>query len=194
MREIKKGLKVLLLTLAAYLIQACAMQYLSVSGVTGSVLFAWLSILTVSYGKKYGFCASCIIGILMECMLSNVEALYVIAYPVITMMGAQLFADMSDRQRERRRMMNTTGKIRETDLPAFIRIPCYAALMDFILGVVLCAYMYLIGVDIAFSHAVRVLFSCIYTSALALVTMVPLRMFLGMYPKRGKARAQGGEM
>ena len=60
MKEFKKALRALLLALLAYLVQACVMEYLTVSGVTGSVLFAVLAIITVSYGKKYAFCASCI--------------------------------------------------------------------------------------------------------------------------------------
>ena len=79
MKEFKKALRALLLALLAYLVQACVMEYLTVSGVTGSVLFAVLAIITVSYGKKYAFCASCIIGMCMESMLSQVQALYVVA-------------------------------------------------------------------------------------------------------------------
>lgn len=194
MREIKRGLKALVLTLLAYLFQVCVMLYFPVSGVVGNLPFAWLAILVVSYGKKYGFCASCIIGMLMEAMLSNVHVMYLVAYPIITMLCAQVFADMSDRQRERRRTQNTDGRRRENDLPVIVRIPCCAALMDFILEVVLCAYMYLIGVEITWLHVGRVLLAVLYTTALALLLMYPVRVLLGMYPRRKKARAQGGEM
>lgn len=194
MREIKKGLKVLLLTLLAYLTQVCVMQYFSIGGVVGSVPFAWLAILVVSYGKKYGFCASCLIGILMECMLANVPVLYLVAYPIITMLCAQVFADMSERERQRRRTAGAKKSKRETDLPVLIRIPCCAAMMSLILETVLCAYLYLIGVEITFQHAGRVLLAVLYTAGLALGLMVPLRYMLSMYPRRRKLRQQEGEI
>lgn len=194
MRELIKGLKVLLLTFAAYLIQVCVMQYFSVAGVTGSVLFAWLAVLTVSYGKKYTFCASCLIGMLMESMLANVKGLYVIVYPAAAMLCAQLFADMSDSQRQKRRQQRANKRFRlpEYDLPVIVRIPCCAALMSLILNIVLCAYLYLIGVEITFLHVQRVVLSALYTSALALLLMKPLRRMLGMTPRK-PAPIPGGE-
>ena len=194
MKELKRGLKAFLLVLAAYLIQVCVMKHLSLSGVSGSVLFAVLSVLTVSYGKKYAFCAACIIGMLMESMLANVPAMYVIAYPVITMLCAQKFADMTDRQRERRRMLaQGRRKMREGDLPAHLRILLCACLMDLILNIAYCIYFYLIGVDISLYHAGRIIGNALYTGAITLILMVPLRIFLGMYPRR-KKRDQGGEL
>ncbi|MBQ9265305.1 MAG: hypothetical protein IJ189_14005 [Clostridia bacterium] len=210
MSSLIKMLKALLITVLAYLIQVCVMQYFAIGGMTGSMLFATLAILTVSLGKKYTFCASCIIGMLMESMLSNVPGLYIIAYPVIAMICAQFFADMSDRQRERRRMINDirrsrrgegkavrrllsrlTGRDRDGDLPAHLRIVLCAALMDLILNIVLIAYMYLIGVDLSFTHFTRALGSVLYTAVLTAVVMGPVRYFLGMYPRRKKRRVGG---
>ena len=193
MKEIKRGLKALLITVLAYLIQACVMGHLTFAGVQGSVLFAALAILIVSCGKKYAFCASCIIGMLMECMLSGVNVLYLIAYLVITMLFAQFFADMSDRQREYRSTFKKGPLRRETDLPAFLRIPLCAGLMDLLMSIVLCAYMYLIGVDLSFSHAARAVASMLYTAALAAILMIPTRAFLGMYHRRPKEK-KGGEL
>ena len=211
MKALKRALKALIVTLLAYLTQACVMKYMTFQGIYGSVVFAVLSIIIVSCGKKYAFCASCLTGMMMECMLASVPALYVIAYPVITMFAAQTFADMSDRQLERRRMLNEnrrsrlaeTGakehwwsrfflQYREGNLPAHLRIPLCAAVMDLMLNVVMCVYMYLIGQDIGFLHIARIFASVAYTSALAVVIMVPLRFFLGMYPKRRKVD-KGGE-
>ncbi len=211
MKALKRALKALLITVLAYLVQVCVMKYLAFQGIMGSVVFAALAIIIVSCGKKYAFCASCLIGMMMESMLSNVPALYVIAYPVITMLCAQYFADMSDRQLERRRMMAESRKVRisegrgkehwwhrfmmryrETDLPPIVRIPACAGLMDVLLNIVLAAYMYLIGEDIGWIHLVRLAASALYTMALSLVLMVPVRYVLGMYRRR---RAQeGGEL
>ncbi len=211
MKALKRALKALIVTLLAYLTQACVMKYLTFQGIHGSVVFAALSIIIVSCGKKYAFCASCLTGMMMECMLSSVPALYVIAFPVITMFAAQTFADMSDRQLERRRVIIESRQVRisegkgkdhwwqhfmlryrDSDLPPAVRIPLCAALMDVLLNAVLCAYMYLIGEEITLLHLGRILISMLYTAALALILMAPLRYVLGMYRKR-KPR-EGGEL
>ena len=211
MKGLKRALKTLLITVLAYLVQTCVMKYLAFQGVVGSVTFAALSIIIVTCGKKYAFCASCIIGILSESMVSNVPALYLIAYPVITMFCAQYFADMTDRQRERRRMMIENRRVaisagkgkkhwwqrfmlryRDTDLLPIVRIPLCAAVMDLIMNVVLILYMYLIGEEWSFVYLGRTAVSVLYTAGLALVLMVPLRYVLGMY--RFRKRDEGGEL
>lgn len=194
MKELIKGLKVLFLTLFAYLFQACAMQYFAVGGVTASLPFATLAVFVVSLGKKYAFCASCIIGICMECMLSNVPVLYLLAYPVITMLCAQLFADLTDRQRERRlnnhKGKNIFSRMRQRELPSLMRIPLCALLMDLIWHIVMCVYLYLIGVEIDFGHVYRLFRAVLYTGFLTVVVMLPMRAILGMYrrPKRKKKK------
>ena len=211
MRSLKRGLKALLITALAYLFQVCVLRYLPVGGVTGSIIFAALAVLTVSCGKKYAFCSACLTGMVMESMLSPVSALYVIAYPVIAMLGAQMFADMTDRQLERRRMLNESRRsrlaetgakerwwskyfmqYREGNLPAHLRIPLCAVMMDLMMNVVMCVYMYLIGEEISMVHAARILISMLYTAGLAVIIMVPLRFFLGMYHRRKKTD-KGGE-
>ena len=212
MKPFKRALKVLLLTVAAYLIQVCVMRYFMVRSVVGSVIFAVLAVIVVSCGKKYAFCASCIIGMMMECMManSNVPSLYVIAYPAITMLCAQTFADMTDRQLEQRRLNYERRQVRisegrgkkhwwyslmlryrDADLPPMVRIPLCAGEMDMFLNLVLIVYMYLIGEDLTLIHLTRLAGSVVYTMALAWALMFPLRAFLGMYPKR--RRAQGGD-
>lgn len=212
MKPLKRALKVLLLTMAAYLVQVCVMRYFTVRSVVGSVIFAVLSIIVVTCGKKYAFCASCITGMMMECMLanSNVPSLYVIAYPAITMLCAQTFADMTDRQLEQRRLAYERRQVRisqgkgknhwwhtfalhtrDADLPPLIRIPLCAGEMDFFLNLVLIVYMYLIGEDLTLIHVYRLVGSVVYTMGIALALMYPCRKLLGMYPRR--KRAQGGE-
>lgn len=209
MKSLKRALKAFLITALAYLLQVCVMKYLAFQGVTGSVVFAALAILIVSCGKKYAFCASCLIGMVMECMFANVPALYAIAYPVITMLSAQYFADMTDRQVERRRMLIEARQVlisegrskkhwwekflprnRDTDLPPVVRIPACAGIMDLLFNSVMIVYLYLIGVDMGLIHLGRMLISLVYTVILALILMVPCRSFLGMYRRR---KRNGGE-
>ena len=173
---------------------------------------AVLAVIVVTCGKKYAFCASCIIGMMMECMLSNsnVPSLYVIAYPAITMLCAQTFADMTDRQLEQRRLAYERRQVRisqgqgrkhwwysfmlryrDADLPPVIRIPLCAGEMDFFLNLVLIAYMYLIGEVVTLIHVYRLAGSILYTMGLAAALMLPCRKLLGMYPRA--KRVQGGE-
>lgn len=209
MKEMKRALKALAITITAYLLQACVMHYLAIRGIVGSVIFAALSILIVSCGKKYAFCASCLLGMTMESMMGNVKALYVIAYPIITMLCAQYFADMSDRQLERRRVIIESRQVRisegkgkkhwwqrfmlryrDSDLPPVVRIPLCAGIMDLLLNMTLNAYLYLIGEELTMVQVFRALGSTVYTMGLALVLMVPFRALLGMYRRR--KRQEGG--
>lgn len=211
MKPLKRALKALIVTLLAYLVQVCVMKYLTFQGIHGSVVFAALAVIIVSCGKKYAFCASCLIGMMMECMAASVPVLYVIAYPVITMFIAQSFADMTDRQLERRQMIIegfrvrvSEGKVKEhwwqrfmlryrdSDLPPIVRIPVSATLMDLLMNAVLAVYMYLIGEELTGTHLWRILISMLYTAALSLILMVPLRWILGMYRKRKPH--EGGEL
>lgn len=200
MKELIKGLKVLFLTLFAYLFQACAMHYFAAGGVTASLPFVVLAVFVVSLGKKYAFCASCIIGICAECMLANIPALYLLAYPVITMLCAQLFADLTERQRERRlndhKGKNIFSRLRQKEMPALMRIPLCALLMDLIWHTVMCVYMYLIGVELDFGHFSRLFRAVLYTGVLTILLMLPLRAFLGMYrrPRRKKKKEDDDDL
>ena len=211
MKSLKRGLKALVITFLAYLVQVCVMPYLPINGVSGSVVFAVIAVLTVSCGKKYAFCASCLIGMMMEAMVANVPGLYVIAYPVIAMLAAQAFADMTDRQLEQRRMRIEGRQAQrsergvkapwwqrlipetEGDWPAHLRIPLCAGLMDLLLNLVLVVYMRLIGEDLGFVHVVRTVTSVAYTMGIAVILMVPLRYVLRMYRRRPKPD-EGGEL
>ncbi len=191
MSALRKALAALLLTLLAYLNQVCVMPYLQIGGITGSVLFAVIAVLTVSCGKKYTFCSSLLIGMLMEAMLASIDALYIVAYPAIAMLCAQFFADMSDRQRERRRTME--GKRRQDDLPSLLRIPMCAFTMSIIMSVILGFYAYLTGIDITWLHIGRAFGSALYTTLITVLIMLPCRYLLGMYRRR-RSRFQGGEL
>ena len=119
-----KVIKAFLLTMLAYLLQVTLMQHLKIYGVTGNLLAVNIAVLTVSLGKKYAFGASCLTGILLEAMTSSVGGLYVVIYPVFSMLFAQFLADMSDERREKLllRMSDTNKKFRG-DLDPHLRIP-----------------------------------------------------------------------
>lgn len=174
-----------------YLIQVCVMDYFSLFGVTGNILWAYLAIVIVSCGMKSAFCAAAIIGMLLECMLSSVSGLYLLCYTILTFAWSYVFADMSDRRRERKESLHPER--RQGDLPAFLRIVLGAACMCFSMNAVHLTYVYLSGNEITFGHIGRALLGVLYSAGLAVLLMTPLRAFLGMY-RREEAVMRGGDL
>ena len=162
-------------TVFFFLMQVCVMPYLRIGQAEGSLLWAWIAVVTVSLDKKYAFCASAVIGILTECAVSSVTLLYMVLYPVIAMLFSLAFADMTEKNREKRR---SGGKKRQDDRPALLRIPLCAVCTDGMFHVILIGYSFLIGNGLSFMHLARMLGSVLYTLVLTLLLMVPLRKAL----------------
>lgn len=181
----RKVIKAAVLTLICYLLQVCAMQHLKIYGVVGNLLAANIAIATVSLGKKYAFGTSCLSGILLEAMTSSVGGLYVVLYPVFSMLFAQVFADMSDEKREKLllRQSDTTKKIRG-DLNPHLRIPLDAMCIAAGIEAVCLIYVTLSGTEISLVLLARAFVSVLYTGLLAVLIMFPARLFLHMYGGR----------
>ena len=181
----RKVIKAAFLTLICYLLQVCAMQHLKIYGVVGNLLAANIAIATVSLGKKYAFGTSCLSGILLEAMTSSVGGLYVVLYPVFSMLFAQIFADMSDEKREKLllRQSDTTKKIRG-DLNPHLRIPLDAMCIAAGIEAVCLIYVTLSGTEISLVLLLRALISVLYTGLLTVLIMFPARLFLHMYGGR----------
>lgn len=207
----KRPLKVILLTFLSYLIDVCLMPRLAVNGISGSASFAAIAVITVSYGRKAAFCSGAIIGILMETMLSSVPILYLVSYPIITMLCAQWYADLTDRQRERRklaragqeqpvmngrftamlvkRLMSVVDVLRtmfrrEENLNPYLRIPLCAMTASLIMNIVFLTYGYASGFGLDWTHLMRAAFSVLYTVVIALVMTIPYRWYLGLIGRR----------
>ncbi|MBQ8082349.1 MAG: hypothetical protein IJ240_10695 [Clostridia bacterium] len=220
MKVFKRPIKVIILTLLSYLLDVCVMPHFQLNGVVGSASFAGLAIITVCYGKKAAFCAGMIIGILMETMLASVPVLYLLAYPIITMLCAQWFADLSERQREKRKMdllaredsatprrfqtlyldkmrdsIRRVGGLfrREDNLSPYIRIPLCAAVSMIIFNAVYMIYGYISGFGLTFSHFQRALLSVVYTVLIAAILTFPYRKFLGLLGRRDTRLMKSGE-
>ena len=210
----KRPLKVVVLTILSYLIDVCLMPRLAISGITGSASFAAISVITVCYGRKAAFCSGAIIGILMETMLSSVPVLYLVSYPIISMLCAQWFADLTDRQRERRKLaragqeapvmssrfgalvvkhvMNGMDVVRrlfrrEENLNPYLRIPLCAMTSSAIMNAVFLIYGYASGFGLDWTHLMRSVMAVVYTVVIALVMTFPYRWYLGLL---GRKRAR----
>lgn len=101
---IGRMLRALVLIVIFYLLQVAVMPRLKVFGAMGNLLMSVIAILTVSYGKKYAFVAGALIGLMLESTIQFIPSFYVIIYPVLALLYAQLFADMSEFRREMRRV------------------------------------------------------------------------------------------
>ena len=201
------------LTLISYLLDVCVMRHLYIGPVTANACLAGIAIITVSYGRKAAFCAGCITGILMECMLSSVPVLYLLSYPIITMLCAQWFADLSDRQRERRKLaiamdrqeremtrfralymnkvIDATKRFvrlfrRDDNMNPYLRIPLCALTEAFLFNTVLIVYGYISDFGLDSGHILRGAASCLYTAAVAVVLMLPYRAFLKLLGRRNR--------
>ena len=220
MKQWIRPLRVIILTLISYLLDVCVMRHLYIGSVTANICLAGIAIITVSYGKKAAFCAGCIIGILMECMLASVPVLYLLSYPIITMLCAQWFADLSDRQRERRKLAVAmdrqgkevtrfqalyTGKIiklfkriiqffrRDENMNPYLRIPLCALTEAVLFNAVQMVYGYISDFGLDSGHIMRAMASCAYTMAAAIVLMIPYRAFLKLLGRRRVVYVNEGE-
>ncbi len=211
MKFLIRPLRVFALTILSYLLDTCVMRHFYIGPVTASACWAGIAILTVSYGKKAAFFAGCVIGILMESTLASVPVIYLLSYPIITMLCAQWFADLSDRQRERRKLAVAfnrqerettrfralyTGKIisffkrvvqffrRDENMNPYLRIPLCALTSALMYNAVLVFYGYISDFGFDTGHVLRALGSSVYTAALAVILMLPYRAFLKLLGRK----------
>ncbi|MGI6699834.1 MAG: hypothetical protein ACOX6G_05890 [Christensenellales bacterium] len=101
---VARMLRALVLIIIFYLLQVSVMPHLRIFGAMGNLFMSIIAILTVSYGKKYAFVAGALIGLMLEATMRSIPSFYVIIYPVLAVLYAQLFADMSEFRREMRRV------------------------------------------------------------------------------------------
>ena len=108
--------------------------------------------------------------------------LYAVIYPVISMLFAQLFADMSDEKREKLllRQSDTNKKVKGDMNPHF-RIPLNAICIAAGTEAVFLIYVTLSGTELSYMLLVRALITVLYTGLLAILLMFPMRVFLRMY-------------
>ena len=200
----RKLIKTASLILLFYLLQTCIMPHLKIFGVMGNLNMVIIAILTVSFGKKYAFASGAVIGSILESMARNINSFYVIMYPTLALIYAQVFADMSDMKREFRRIklkseehidhiQSTVRKLRmfritfmrtsPDDMNPHLRILLNAVCLHGTYEVIMILYAALGGVTLSLRHFSNMLMAVTYT-ALCCVVMFPVRKFLGMYPKR----------
>ncbi|MGI6234639.1 MAG: hypothetical protein ACOYI6_05240 [Christensenellales bacterium] len=211
-----KFFKVVLLVLLFFLLQTVVMPHLKIAGIMPNLLMVIIAIMTVSYGKLYAFISGALIGIILEAMSYSIPLFYLLIYPVLALLCAQVFADMSDIKREMRRIreaqrlseaeaqiqapfMRRKFRIRfrvrrdsPHDLNAHLRILLNALMLVFLFEGVMMLYIALSGIDVTFNHFVRILYTAAYTAACCVV-MFPIRAWLGLYKRPRRLKVVEGE-
>lgn len=179
-----KALKVAVLTLLAYLLQATAAEYLSIADVAPNLALVIIAIATVALGRKYTFVMALTVGYLIEIMTPMLDYISLILYPVAAMLSALVFSDKSERKLEEER---TLGRPNPAQWNPHLRTPLCAALSVTVFEAVHLLYTYLSGVSLDAGHWQRALTDVLYSMVLAGVLQFPVRWWLGVY-KLKKAR------
>ena len=178
-----KAVKVAVLTLLAYLLQATTAEFVSIQGVAPNLALALIAIVTVALGRKYTFVMALSVGYLIEIMSPMLDYISLILYPVAAMLSALMFSDKSERKLEEER---TLGR-RANQWNPHLRTPLCAALSVAVFEAVHLLYTYLSGVTLDQGHWRRAITDVLYSTVLAAVLQFPVRWWLGTY-KLKKAR------
>lgn len=178
-----KLLKLTLLTLLTYLLQATVAQRIAIGGVAPNIALAILAVITVSLGRKYTFVCSLCVGYLMEIMLLSLNYISLILYPVCAMLSALVYSDKSERRLEEERTQGKRGR----QWNPHLRTPLCAGVSILVFEGVSLIYTYLSGVSLGPTQWSRALTDVVYTVALAALLQFPIRWWLGIY-KLPKAR------
>lgn len=178
-----KLVKVTVLTLLAYLLQATTAIHLSIWDIAPNLALSIVAIVSVGLGRKYTFFMSLAVGYLLEIMLPSLEYINLILYPVCAMLGALAFSDKSERRLEEER---STGK-RSIMLHPHLRTPLCAIVSILVFELVHLIYIYLSGVVLEGDHILRALLDVVYSALITGLLQFPVRWWLGIY-KLKKAR------
>lgn len=170
-----RQLRLLLVLLLGYLLQVCVMPYFPIRGVTPSLIFAVIAIITVGYGRLRALWAGAFYGIVMETMLPTIQLVNLALYPITALFCSAFFADRSETQLEYERSLGRPGR----NWNPYLRTPLCCMLGVFIYEVVNIAYMYLGGNPLTGDILGRAAVNILYSTGLSLVLAWPVRRFLG---------------
>lgn len=176
MRHVRMGVLLLL----GYLVQTCVMPYVSVGGMTPSVLFPIIAVITVGFGKVRAFWAGAFYGIVLETMHPTVPLLNLMLYPAAALLWSVVFSDKSPQQLEYERSLGRAGR----NVSPLVRTPLCTLLLALSYDGLNLIYIYLRGTDLTAAAIGRGLLDTLVTTLLSVVLTVPLRRFLGFRPER----------
>jgi len=171
---LRRYLALAFMVVFGYLFHVCVLPYFRPFGISPSLLFVVIGVVTVAYGKLRAFWVGLIYGLLMETMLPAAPMVNLALYPISTLFCSFAFADKSLKTIEYERA--TSRKNRE--LPPWLRTVLCTALNTLIYEVVNVTYIYLRGTPLSALHFLRAFGDIILTSLLCLLLLFPLRRLI----------------
>ncbi len=177
LRFLTRQLRLMLAVIFGYLGHVCIMPYISMNGVSPSLLIPMLAIIIVGFGGLRGVQIGLIYGIVMEVMLPSVPLMNLLFYPISSILWTLIFQDKSA---GRLQVERATGKSGRNISPIVRTLLCTAC---FVFGyeVVNMVYMYLAGVVLSLSILGRALTDEFLTLLVTAVMLWPTRRFLGFH-------------
>lgn len=164
-----------LVVFAGYLLQMCVMPYVHVGGVTPSLLFALIGVITVGYGRLRAYWTGAIYGVLLETMMPSLPMLNLAFYPIAASLGSVAFADKSEKRMEAERSMNRDAR----NGNVYVRSVLCAGMLSFFNEAINIIYIYLGGTALEALHIRRGLVAVIATMALTALIAWPVRHLMG---------------
>ena len=174
-QALMRQVKLILTILVGYLAHVSIIPYISVGGVSPSLLIATVAIVTVGFGMLRGLWAGMFYGIIMEIMLPTVPMLNLLFYPVSSLLCGVIFADRSAAQLQYARSIGKRGRNTSPLLRTILCAALHVSIYEFVNLI----YMYLSGATLTSSLIQRGLTDVLATTALTALIMVPVRMLLG---------------
>ncbi len=177
-----KTLRLLALTLAAYIVQTILLPRFNPLEVQPDVLLAVLVWITADGDRYVGFCIGAVMGLMMDAMIGVLPFLYLVSYPVMGYACARLTPLLMDRLPRPK----FSGKW--ITLKRFFQlIPSLTAvIMALLFQLVLVLYRYLNGVDVSFASTGIILQYMINTAIAAFIAQFVVRLVM----RKRKPRAQ----
>lgn len=176
-------IKFFLVVFLGYLLQVCLMPHLRIGGVTPSLLFAIIAIVTIGYGRLRALWVGSIYGILMETMCPTITMVNLLLYPLAAGFLSMFFADKSEKRLEYERSIGKAGR----NVNSYLRTMGCGASGVLIYEIVNVIYMYLGGAAITWPVISQAFSNIFWSTALTALIMVPLRRFLGFKKLRKPA-------
>lgn len=170
-----RQVRILLFAMIAYLIQMSIMPHVRILGVTPSLLFAAVAIVTVCYGKLRGFWVGAFYGMLLETLQPTHVMFSLLLYPVASLLAGVMFADKSARQLEYERSLGKAGR----NVTPYLRTPMCALVNVTVYEVVNLTYIYLREGSVFADSIWRGVLNLALTTALTALVMLPVRRMLG---------------
>lgn len=148
-----------------------------------AVMLACISCYTGTFG---GFCAGAVSGILLDAMVGNVMGLYIVLYPLMGYGAAKMRSALNVLAR----------KLFRKRLKAWRRLIVSMVICLLIVALretIFVTYMFLNGVELGFSHVLRVLTCMFYSAVMILPSDWLIRRLLGVGEARARKPGANGE-